>query len=91
MASMAVLERAFAADVIVGGGVGAVDRDLDVEVVHRSQSSGRGSVDERAVGGELHPDAALDAVLDELEEVGAQHGLAAADVHVEHLQPAARR
>ena len=44
-----------------------------------------------AVGGELHADAAaaagwVDRVVDELEEVAADHRLAAADVDVEDLQ-----
>ena len=76
---------ALAADEVVGLLVDAVERDLDVDVVHRRQALGVLGGDATAVGRELHADALLDAVLDDLEEVGPQHGLAAADVHVEHL------
>ena len=79
-------ERAVAADGVVDVGVGAVDRDLDVEVVHRRQPAGRGGVDVGAVGRELHADPVGVGVLDDLEEVGADHRLAAADVDVEDLQ-----
>ena len=73
---------------VVGGGIDSVEADLDVEVVHRRQPAGLLGVDERAVGGELHPDALLHRVLDQLEEVAAHHGFATADVDVEHLQVA---
>ena len=79
---------ALAADGVVGGGVDAVEADLDVEVVHGGQAAGLLGVDEGAVGGELHADAVADGVLDELEEVAAHHRLAAADVDVEDLQVA---
>ena len=66
--------------------VGAVEADLDVEVVHLGQALRLGGVDERAVRGELHADAEADRVLEQLEEVAADHRFAAADVDVEHLQ-----
>ena len=63
-----------------------VEADLDVEVVHRRQALCRPSVDERPVRRELHPDALLHRVVDELVEVASDHRLAAADVDVEDLE-----
>ena len=78
-------EGALAADGVVGGGGGAVDADLHVEVVEGGQLAGPLGGEPGPVGGELHPDPALDGVGDEIEEVGPQHGLAPADVDVEDL------
>src|SRR6056297_3351183 len=78
--------RAGAAYGVVGDGVGSVEADLDVEVVHGRQPAGLLGVDERTVGGELDADAALDRVLEELEEVTPDHRFAPADVDVEHLE-----
>ena len=77
---------AHAPDGVVGGGVQAVEADLDVEVVELGEATGRGTVDEGAVGRELDADAAVDRVLDQREEVPPDHRLAAADVDVEDLQ-----
>ncbi len=68
--------------------VDAVEADLHVDVVHARQPAGLVGGHQPAVGRELHADALRDAVLDDLEEVGPQHRLAAADVDVEHPQPA---
>ena len=48
--------RAVAAHGVVGDGVGAVEADLDVEVVHRRQPARGCGVDERTVGRELDAD-----------------------------------
>ena len=76
---------ALAAHGVVGVLVDTVERDLDVDVVHGGEALGVLGVDAAAVGGELHAHTLGHAVLDDLEEVGAQHGFTAADVHVEHL------
>ena len=68
------------------GGIGAVEADLDVEIVHRCQPARLVGIDERSVGRELDADPLRDRVLDEFEEVASDHRLAAADVDVEHLQ-----
>src|SRR3979409_2025476 len=70
---------------VVGWRVDTVDRDLHVEVIHRRETAGGLTVDEGPVGGELDPDAMVDRVRDELEEVAAHHRFAATDVHVEDL------
>ncbi len=80
------VERALTPHRVVGGGVGPVDRDLDVEVVHAGQAAGVGGVDTRAVGRELHADAVGGGVVAQVEEVRADHRLTTADVHVEHLE-----
>ena len=77
-----------AAHGVVGRRVDAVEADLDVEVCHRCQTSRRGGVEVRAVGGELDTDAVGRGVPDDVEEVASDHRLAAADVDVEHLQRA---
>ena len=76
---------AFTAHRVVGYFVDTIKRDLNVDVVHRRQTLGGLGGDSTAVGRELHANTLFDAVLDDLEEVGTQHGLAAADVDVEHL------
>ena len=80
--------RTVTAHRVVGDGVGAVEADLDVEVVHRRQPVCRGRIDERAVGRELDADPVADRVLDELEEVAPDHRLATTDVDVEDLEVA---
>ena len=84
-------ERAGATDGIVRRHVDTVEAHLHVEVGHRRQPLRRSPVDERAVGRELDADPLRRGVLDELEEVGAEHRLAAADVDVEDLQGAPAR
>ena len=79
-------ERALAAHGVVGGGVGAVDADLHVDVVEGGQLPGPLRREPGPVGGELDADLALDRVVDQVEEVGPDHRLAAADVDVEDLQ-----
>ncbi len=77
---------ALAPDGVVRRGVGAVDARSGRP---RSPSPAR----RRAFSASMRvplvenftPDLLLDGVLDELEEVGPQHRLAATDVHVEHL------
>ena len=64
---------------------GAVDRDLDVDVVHGRESPRPRRVDPGAVGRELDPHASIDGVLEELEEVPSDRRLATAHVHVEDL------
>ena len=76
---------AFTAHGIVGDCIDTVERDLNVDVVHRRQTLGGFGGDATTVGRELHADAFFDAVLDDLEEVGAQHWFATTDVDVEHL------
>ena len=71
---------------VVGGRGGPVNGDLHVEVVESSQLAGALGAETGAVGGELDPDPALDGVADQVHEVRPQHGLAAADVHVEDLE-----
>jgi len=78
-------ERAFAAHRVVGGGGGSVNAHLNVEIVHGRQLAGPRRGDPGAVGGELDAHAAVDGVADQIEEVGPQHGLPAADVDVEDL------
>ncbi len=78
--------RPLAPDGVVGGRIHAVEADLHVEVRHGRQAAGGVGVEVGAVGGELHADVAVDGVLDDVEEITPQHGLAAAHVHVEHLQ-----
>ncbi len=78
--------RAVAADRVVGRRIDAVEADLDVEVVHRRQTLGGPPIDERPVGRELDADAVRRGVVDDLEEVAADHRLATADVDVEDLQ-----
>jgi hypothetical protein len=78
--------RTLAADGVVGDGIGAVETDLDVEVVHRCEPPRLLGVDERTVRRELHSDTAADRVLEQLEEVATDHRLAATDVDVEHLE-----
>src|SRR4029077_15127012 len=65
----------------------AVQGDLDVHVVAGGQAFGSVRGDIYSVGGELHPDAVRGGVVDQVPEVGPDRGLAAADVHVEHLHP----
>ncbi len=77
---------AVAADGVVGRCIDAVEAHLDVEVVHPRQAIGGPPIDERPVGRELDADAVPRRVVDELEEVAADHRLAAADVDVEDLQ-----
>ncbi len=77
---------ALAANRVVHLGRHSVEADLDVEVWQLDEALGGGPVEVGAVGGELHADAVGDGVLDDLEEVLAQHRLAAADVDVEDLQ-----
>ena len=77
---------ALATDGVVDVGGHAVEADLDVEVGQLDQALGGGAVEVGAVGGELHAHAVGDGVLDDLEEVATEHGLATADVHVEDLQ-----
>src|SRR5262249_48041513 len=79
--------RARPADRVVDLLGGAVQRDLHVDVVAGGQAAGylRAGLD--AVGGELHPDVVGGGVVDQVPEVGPDRGLAAADVHVEHLHP----
>ncbi len=72
-------------DRIVRGSRGAVEADLDVEVVHGGQPAGAGGRHRRAVRRELDPDPAPQGVRDDLLEVGPDRGLAAADVDVEDL------
>ena len=78
--------RTFAADRVVRNCVGAIETDLDVEIVHLGEALGFGCVDERTVRGELHTDAAADRILQQLEEVAPDHRLAAADIDVEDLE-----
>ena len=80
-------EGALAADRIVDLGRGAIERDLHVDVVAGRQLLRDLWSDAAAVGGELHADVVRGGVVDELPEVGPHGGLAAADVHVEHLHP----
>ena len=80
--------RADAAHRVVRRRVKTVEGDLDVEVFHRGEAPSLLGVDERPVGRELDPDVVGDGVLDEFEEVAANHRLAPADVDVEHLQVA---
>ena len=68
--------------------IGAVDRDLHVDVVRAGEPRGRGRGDRRAVRRELHADAVADGVVDEVVEVAPDRRLAAADVHVEDLHVA---
>ena len=76
----------FAPHRIVGGGIGPVQAELNVEVVHGRQLGRPGCIDIGTVGGELDPHPGVHRVVDDVEEVSPDHGLAAADVHVEHLQ-----
>ena len=76
---------AFAAHGIVGDCIDAVERDLNVDVVHRRKALRVLGIDAPTVGGELHTNALFHAVFHDLEEIGAQHWFATADVHVEHL------
>ena len=76
---------AFTAHRVIGYFVDTIKRDLNVDVVHRRQTLGGFGGDATTVGRELHADAFFDAVLDDLEEVGAQHWFATTDVDVEHL------
>src|SRR5208283_1765473 len=78
-------ERALAPDGVVGNGGGAVDADLHVEVVEGGKLLGAGRRQPRPVGRELDAHLAPDRVGDQVEEVGAQHRLATADVDVEDL------
>ena len=78
-------ERALAPHGVVDLGGGAVQGDLHVDVVASGQSSGHRLGDPRAVGRELHPYVVLGGVVDQLPEVGANGGLAPADVDVEDL------
>ena len=64
---------------------GAVQRDLDVDIVTGRQPRRHLRGDANAVGGELDPDVVRGGVVHQLPEVGAHRGFAAADVHVEHL------
>ncbi|CAB4573268.1 unannotated protein [freshwater metagenome] len=73
---------------VVGDGVHAVEADLDVQVIHGRESAGLLGVDEGTVRAELHADAVTHRVLEQLEEVSADHGLATTDVDVEDLQVA---
>ena len=76
---------AFAPNCVVRNRIDAVERDLNVDVVHRRKALRVLGIDATTVGGELHTNALFHAVFDDLEEVGAQHWFATADVHVEHL------
>ena len=44
------VERTFSAHGVVGGGVGSVDRNLDVDIVGRGEPAGHISIDARSVG-----------------------------------------
>ena len=79
------LVRSWSANIVVDLGGRAVERDLHVEVVVGGEPSGdvRGDLD--PVGRELHADVVGGRVVDDLPEVGAHGGLAAADVDVEDL------
>ena len=72
---------------VVDPGGGAVERDLHVDVVAGGQAAGHRRADLHAVGRELHPDVVGGGVVHQVPEVGPDGGLAAADVHVEHLHP----
>ena len=76
---------ALAADGVVDLGRGPVERDLHVDVVAGGEALGDLSRDAAAVGGELHADVVGGGVVDQLPEVGADGGLAPADVDVEDL------
>ena len=78
-------KRSLAPHGVVGGGQGAVQADLHIDVVHGGQAARPVRGEPGPVGGELHADLVVDGVGEQVEEVRAQHGLAAADVHVEHL------
>ena len=65
----------------------AVQGDLHVDVVAGGQAASHRRVDLHAVGRELHADVVGGGVVDQVPEVGPNRGLAAADVHVEHLHP----
>ena len=80
-------ERTFPADMIVGVGVGSVDRDLHIDVVRFGELLRHLGIDARTVGGELHADAVVDGVADEMPEVLANRGFAATDIDVEDLHP----
>ena len=71
---------------VIGGLIGTVDRDLDIDVVAAGQAPSSLRCQAGPVGRELDSHAARGGVLDELEEVAADHRLAPTDVHVEDLE-----
>ena len=79
------VEGAGTTDCVVDLGGGPVEGQLDVDVVAPGQAPGDGVGDAGSVGRELHAHAVVGGVVDELPEVGADGGLAAADIHVEDL------
>ena len=78
--------RADAADRIVSDRIGSIEADLDVEVIHRGETTRLVGIDEGTVGRELDPDVAADRVVDQLEEIATDHWFAATDIDVENLQ-----
>jgi hypothetical protein len=70
MASIGLGVRALAAHGVVGRRVGAVEADLDVEVVHRSPGGGGGRRRCRCRWWRTSRRRRGDRVLDDLEEVG---------------------
>src|SRR5690606_30180847 len=79
--------RTGAADRVVDLVGGPVQGDLHVDVVGGGQAPGPLGGQTHAVGGELHAHPVGDRVVEQLPEIGADRGLAAADVDVEHLHP----
>src|SRR5690606_28604001 len=77
--------RSVTAHRVVDLGRGAVQRHLDVHVVHGGQLPCALLADAHAVGGELHPDLVVDGVFQQLPEVRAHGRFTAADVDVEDL------
>jgi hypothetical protein len=76
---------ALAPDQVVGGGVEAVEGDLDVEVVHRRQATGRLIGDEGPVVENFTP-MSREMECSTISRVAADGGLATADVDVEDLE-----
>src|SRR5690606_23671901 len=80
------VERTLAAHGVVDLRRGAVQGELDVDVVGPGQPTRAFGRDAHAVGRELDADLVVDGVLDDLPEVRTHGRFAAPDVHVEHLQ-----
>ena len=82
------VERTFTTYCIICCTVNAVHADLNIEVVHGSKALRIFCSDVCAVGGKLHANVVVLGMFKNLEEVFANHWLAATDVYVEHLQVA---
>ena len=79
-------KRTFTTNCIVSCCVSAVQTYLNVEVIKCSQTLGIFLVNKRAIGGELHADAVIDGVFNDLKEIAAHHWLTTTNVDVKHLQ-----